>query len=36
MDFAGNDGLALLNQYAKNEPMLSHCYAAEAFMGAVA
>ena len=36
MDFTGNGALALLNQYVKNERMLSHCYAAEAVVGAVA
>jgi putative nucleotidyltransferase with HDIG domain len=36
MDFTGNDAMVLLNQYVKNERMLSHCYAAEAVMGALA
>jgi putative nucleotidyltransferase with HDIG domain len=36
MYFTGDDALLLLNQYVKNERMLSHCYAAEAVMGALA
>jgi putative nucleotidyltransferase with HDIG domain len=36
MDFTGDDALVLLSQYVKNERMLSHCYAAEAVMGALA
>ncbi len=36
MDFTRDDAVILLNQYVKNERMLSHCYAAEAVMGALA
>jgi len=36
MDINRNDAVMLLNQYVKSERMLSHCYAAEAVMGALA
>jgi putative nucleotidyltransferase with HDIG domain len=36
MDFTHDDAIALLNRCVKNERMLSHCYAAEAVMGALA
>ena len=34
--FYSSDAWTLLNQYVKSERMLSHCYAAEAVMGALA
>lgn len=36
MDINHNDAVILLNQHIKSERMLSHCYAAEAVMGALA
>ena len=36
MDINHNDAVMLLNEYVKSERMLSHCYAAEAVMGALA
>ena len=36
MDINRNDAVMLINKYVKSERMLSHCYAAEAVMGALA
>lgn len=36
MDFTRDDAAILLNQYVKNERVLSHSYASEAVMGALA
>jgi uncharacterized protein len=36
MEFTRHDAMVLLDQYVKNERMLSHCYAAEAVMGSLA